>query len=169
MHTLELRCHSGVLGSSDKHVPEALHAVPKTAPMLSHAPPCYILNHSPSAQELMGARWKVMRPHMLSYHPTASHNAPSSSRVCRSHGPWADMGWHGCCMVRYGRPWACMGPHGSSDGNSPFSGRNIPRSAITNLVELFLRVQGSPDIISVIYRDKDFGRVQSLRPCLEPQ
>ena len=110
-----------MLESSDKLVPEALHAVPKTAPMHSHAPPCYIPYRSPSAQELMGARWKVMGPHVLPYHPTAPHNAPSSSRVCRSHGPWADMGWHGCCMVRYGRPWACMGPHGSSDGNSPFS------------------------------------------------
>ena len=89
--------------------------------MHSHAPTCYIPYQSPSAQEVMGARWKVMGPHVLPYHPTASHNAPSSSRVCRSHGPWADMGWHGRCMVRYGRPRACMGPHGSSDGNSSFS------------------------------------------------
>ena len=110
-----------MLESSDKLVPEALHAIPKTAPMHSHAPPCYIPYRSPSAQELMSARWKVMGPHVLPYHPTASHNAPSSSRVCKSHGPWADIGWHGRCMVRYGRPWACMGPHGSSDVNSPFS------------------------------------------------
>ena len=117
LHPLELRCHSprGELKSSDMQDPRQ-HSYE-----CMHAPPCYIPYQSPSAQDAMGARWEVMGSHMLPQHPTASRCAPSSSHVCRSHGLWADMGWHGRCTGEYGSPWASMGPHGSSHGNSAFS------------------------------------------------